>query len=124
MIAEKLGIPWATSALSIAPDTSGMKAAIVREIDAGASEELTLTLPLLVTVQSGINRPRYPTLTSKLRARSAVITAVNTAVDNGRRIELVEMRIPPSARQAIIFRGSIPEKAAALAAFLRDRSGV
>lgn len=124
MIAEKLGIPWATSALSIAPDTSCMKAAIVREIDAGASEELTLTLPLLVTVQSGINRPRYPTLTSKLRARNAVITVFNTAVDGGRRTEVVESRIPRSTRQAIVFQGSVPEKAAALAAFLRERSGV
>ncbi len=124
MIAEKLGIPWATSALSIAPDESCTKATIVREIDAVASEELTLTLPLLVTVQSGINRPRYPTLTSKLRARSAVIAAINAAPNFGRRIEVVEARIPRSTRQAILFHGSISEKASALAAFLRDRSGV
>ncbi len=50
---------------------------VEREIEGGCREGLTLKLPAVLTIQSGINTPRYPSLSHMLRARTASIESID-----------------------------------------------
>jgi electron transfer flavoprotein beta subunit len=69
MVAELLDIPCATAVVAerLSPDSG--RISVERELEGGLREGLEMPLPALITVQSGINRPRYPVLSHVLRSR-------------------------------------------------------
>ncbi len=119
MIAARLGVACATSVVSLAVDPGKRTAEVQRELDALNRERIILKLPVLITVQSGINRPRYPSLTNKLRARRQEIRKVEPGVypvaGNS------TYRIPAGKKQAVILEGTAREKAASLKQLLKER---
>jgi electron transfer flavoprotein beta subunit len=54
----------------------GERLIVRRELEGGASEVLRLPLPALLTVQTGINEPRYATLRAIKQARSKPLEAL------------------------------------------------
>jgi electron transfer flavoprotein beta subunit len=76
ILAALLGIPCATSVVEETVDSDARFIHVVQEREEGRRASLSLTLPALITVQSGINRPRYPALSHVLRARSRDIPTV------------------------------------------------
>ncbi len=69
-VAQLLGIPHASAVTSLVLDGSCIT--VDRELE-GGHLVLQLPLPALVTVQKGINTPRYPTLPDTLRAKQKPI---------------------------------------------------
>src|SRR5690606_26731708 len=70
-LAEHLGWPhsdWTTSL-----ELSGSELRLRHDVDNG-TEELTLTLPAVVTTQQGLNEPRYPTLPNIMKAKRKELT--------------------------------------------------
>lgn len=61
-LAGALGLPHIAVARSIDFDTSRQLVAVDRELEAGLIQEVSLATPALLTVQTGINEPRYATL--------------------------------------------------------------
>ncbi len=102
-VAEFLGLPQATAVTKL--DLADGKATVHREVE-GAVEVLEVTLPAVVTVERGINEPRYPSLPGIMKAKRTPI-AVKTAADLGldasgagvSRVELLGL-VPPPKRQA------------------------
>ncbi|MBP7583285.1 MAG: electron transfer flavoprotein subunit beta/FixA family protein [Spirochaetes bacterium] len=124
MTAELLGIPCATHVMSLACDMDARKLNVEREIDSTTRHALTLALPALVTVQSGINRPRYPSLTNVLRAKSQEIPSLPAAglpdaVSSGERRSLV---VPPETRRGTVLRADRDAMAAELWRYLHSKS--
>ena len=76
ILAEKLGWPCATSIMHQNISSAGLEVSVEREIEGGAREGLTIALPALLSVQSGINTPRYPSLSNVLRARTQEIETI------------------------------------------------
>lgn len=76
ILAALLGIPCATSAVEEKVDLDARSIHVVQEREEGRRASLIITLPALITVQSGINRPRYPALSHVLRARSRDIPSI------------------------------------------------
>jgi electron transfer flavoprotein beta subunit len=76
LVAQMLGFSCATGVMlqEISPDMGEVK--VEREIEGGCRECLTIGLPAVLTVQSGINVPRYPALSHTLRARTAVLEEI------------------------------------------------
>jgi electron transfer flavoprotein beta subunit len=72
-LAHLLGRPVATGIKAIAVADDGSSLAASRTYQ-GVLETFTLPLPCLVTVKEGINRPRYPSLPGRLRAKRAPLT--------------------------------------------------
>lgn len=79
MLAQLLGMPCATTVveMSIREDCKGLECA--RELETGTRERVFLPLPALVTIQSGINTPRYASLSNVLRVKKTVIPSVAAA---------------------------------------------
>jgi len=100
-VAEFLGLPQATAVTKL--DLGDGKATAHREVE-GAVEVLELRLPAVVTVERGINEPRYPSLPGIMRAKRTAITA-RTLADLGMgapppaHVELLGLT-PPPKRQA------------------------
>lgn len=124
LLAEMLGIPSATSAIALktADDASAVR--VEREIEGGSREILELSLPALVAVQPGINRPRYPSLSNVLRAKGQPVPEEPHAADesaNG--IErLARLRLPERSSRCEMLEGSSAEKAEKLLALLAAKS--
>jgi electron transfer flavoprotein beta subunit len=67
LLAEVLGWPHATIITGIEKTESGLR--LKRELEAGLSQQLDISLPAVVTIQSGINKLRYATLLGIKQAR-------------------------------------------------------
>jgi electron transfer flavoprotein alpha/beta subunit len=103
---------------------------VERELEGGRREAFALTLPALLTIQSGANRPRYPALSHVLRARSQALITISRPQQGGaepgampsprERIVLLEEPVP--LQTGLILAGSPEEKAEALLRILRDRA--
>ncbi len=102
-IAEFLGLPQATAVTKL--ELGEGAATAHREIE-GAVEVLHVPLPAVVTVERGINEPRYPSLPGIMKAKRTPITVKTLAglgLDSGSagtaRVELLDL-VPPPKRQA------------------------
>ncbi len=124
MIAELLSMPCATSVIFERISYEERLIYVEREIESGARHCMKIILPALLTVQSGINKPRYPSLSKTLRAKKLQIPVICSnsllKVETRERLELI--RQPSKSRQSLILEGTLSEKALELAAILDKKS--
>ncbi|HHO76548.1 MAG TPA: electron transfer flavoprotein beta subunit/FixA family protein [Deltaproteobacteria bacterium] len=78
ILAEMLCLPCATSVIFQEMSKDEKTVYVEREIEGGVHECITLPMPALLTIQSGINTPRYPSLSNVLRARSQKIEMIES----------------------------------------------
>ena len=83
-----------------------------------------MPLPALITVQSGINRPRYPALSHVLRARSQPLHTVpaGTLPAPPRRQRVVRLAWTEPSGKTLFLAGTPTEKAERLAALFREKA--
>ena len=124
MLAACLGYGWATSVIfeKIAPGENTIY--VEREIEGGHRDTLELKLPAVITIQSGINTPRWPSLSNLLRANSQELE--NVTIDDLVQIEPMEhpaaVAYPQKSRAGLILSGSRTDKATQLLTVFRDKS--
>ena len=77
---------------------------------------MRLVLPALLTIQSGINRPRYPSLTNMMRSRHQALTTLPFELppDEAKASRIRTLSEPITTDSAIFFEGTREEKAGAL----------
>ena len=89
-----------------------------------------MELPAVLTIQTGINEPRYASLRGIRQAQRKEIAATTlgdldlTAEDVAGDLTLSAMYEPESESDATIFEGDASETAAQLAELLRDKGVV
>jgi len=123
MIAARLGVPSAASVIKLEINPEKQSIQVERELDSGHRCSMELLLPALVAVQSGINRPRYPSLSNVMRAKNTEITEIRGTVSTSAyEYETVE-RISEVGfnRTGIRLEGTPAEKAAALWQLLHEK---
>lgn len=124
MIAELLGIPCATSTIAerLSPESGSVS--VEREIEGGLRDALELELPALLTVQTGINEPRYPSLSNLLRANKYEFETIDSRSlgDPEPPEEVIRVSYPERTRAGLTLEGTSREKAAQLLRILRERS--
>ena len=76
MLAQLLGRPCATTVVKIELEAGQKSAVVERELEGGLRERVRLPLPAVLTIQSGINIPRYASLSNMLRVKKLEIPAV------------------------------------------------
>ena len=76
MLAAALDRPCAAAVLELVLDLSGRSLEAVCELEGGMPEHIRLSLPALVTMQTGSRQPRYPSLSNTLRSRRQPIRQV------------------------------------------------
>ncbi len=75
LLAELLSLPHATIIMAIEKTDAGVK--LKRELEAGWFQWVELPLPAVLTIQSGINKPRYATLKGIMAAKKKEIATVD-----------------------------------------------
>ncbi len=124
MIARILNLPCTGPAIDarIQPDQKSI--VVEREIEGGARDIFNLYLPCLLTIQTGINLPRYPALSKVLRAKKKDIETIASdslgTPDAQPRLHTLEL--PPQKPQGLVLEGSALQKASDLVDILAAKS--
>ncbi len=124
MIAALMGLPWSTTAVKLELDEERKTAVCERELEGGRRERMELDLPALITVQSGLNTPRYGSLTNVLRVKSLdipVLPARDLVPPGPASVELVGAAYPSRSSRCEFIEGPPEEAARALADRLREK---
>jgi len=122
LLAELLGLPCATAVISLRLLSPHGPVYVEREEDGGERSAYEIALPALLTIQSGINRPRYPALSHVLRARTQEIAIVAAAgLRPVPRERIVSCRRRGSSSQCVFLTGPLPEQARQFLDFCRAR---
>jgi len=124
MLAAHLNLPFATQVIDITLGSDGSWLSIEREIEGGAREMLEIRMPALLTLQPGINRPRYPSLSKLLRANRQEPETI-PAETRGPAVASIDCvgRVAPERRRASqVLTGSALEKAERLVEILKEKT--
>jgi electron transfer flavoprotein beta subunit len=112
-------------------DAGTATATVERELEGGLIEVLRVRTPALLTIQTGINQPRYATLRAIKQAREKPMAVedldglglsasdIAAAAGSHRRA----LAVPDKTTGAQILEGSMGEVARAIAELVRERSG-
>ena len=127
VLAEKLGIPHSTIIMevNVDPSTSSGQAGslrVKRELEGGWFQYLTMPLPALLTIQSGINTLRYATLKGIMAAKKKEIAKVAAPAAGVGRQKIVALYAPQKAKQTVMISGSPAEAARELVKRLREEA--
>jgi len=120
LLAELMGVPSLTAVISAHMREDGSTLDIEQEIEGGLRRRFVLVLPALISVQTGINHPRYPTLTNVLRAKRQAVRRI-MAHDIPPRTRF-SFREAPEAKQGVLIRGSIREQAKEMLRVLHEHA--
>jgi electron transfer flavoprotein beta subunit len=124
LIAALLKLPCASSVIKeeVLPDR--LQIAVEREIEGGSRERVNLGLPAVLTIQPGINFPRYPSFSKVMRARTyaqELIRAEDLVIEKPREF-CRRVRLPAPLSQGAFIGGSPREKAQKLIRVLHEKS--
>jgi len=98
-----------------------------RELEAGWFQWVDLPFPAVLTIQSGINKPRYATLKGIMASKKKEITAVDRAslgVPDNPTQHIERVYVPQKSKKTEIITGSPKESAAKLIERLRHEARV
>ncbi len=124
LLAAILGLPCTTSVIDIAINPQERSIQVDREIESGYRQTLVLNLPAVLTIQTGINQPRYPALSKLLRANRLSLEVLK-ADQMGQMHNLQEpgkFTPPRKLRDAVFLDGSSTDKAEQLISILSNRA--
>lgn len=103
ILAELLGLPHATIIMQVEPHPTHVR--VKRELEDGWFQHVTLPLPALLTIQSGIRPLRYATLMGIKKARTKelkTLTAAELNVTPTPACEVVSLTAPARTKQTQI----------------------
>jgi electron transfer flavoprotein beta subunit len=124
MIAAQLNLPCATDAVLLQLSSDNKILYVEREIEGGSRDRLELKIPAVVTIQSGLNIPRYPSLSNLLRANKQGLETIDvkslTQPYTGETIR--QLIYPVKSRAGEVLTGSPQQKAEKLLTILRQRA--
>jgi len=128
ILAEKLGMPHATIIMevqafpSIGSGQGSLR--VKRELEGGWFQWISLPMPALLTIQSGINQLRYATLKGIMAAKKKEIRKVTPAAATASTLRIVGVHFPEKSKQTQMISGSPADAAKDLVQRLRDEARV
>src|SRR5207237_2606799 len=122
ILAEKLGLPHATIIMEV--DVSSAKSSdersakssdgrlrVKRELEGGWFQWVSMPLPAVLTIQSGINQLRYATLKGIMAAKKKEIRKVPMPAGLQPSQQIVSLAVPARNKQTQRIEGSPAEAA-------------
>jgi electron transfer flavoprotein beta subunit len=128
-LAGYLDLPHVAVVKGLEHDASAAALVVDRELEGGLVERLRVSLPALLTIQTGINQPRYANLRAIKQAREKpldVVEAGELGVDEDALVAAAAARrrslSPPDRGEgAEMISGGVDEMAARIAEIVRER---
>jgi electron transfer flavoprotein beta subunit len=124
LAAAILDLPCATSVIHAEIHPESQEVRVDSEIEGGSRASFMLSLPAVLTIQSGINTPRYPSLSNVLRARSQqqeIIAFGDLEIPPPQDI-CSGIRSPDMASLGLFIGGTPREKARRILEILREKT--
>lgn len=125
-LAQMLGLPHAAIVTHI--EINGDKAKVRRELEGGIDEVVELKLPAVLTIQTGINEPKYVSLAALLEAEDKETKDIGLEEIGLASIESVDTKVdqvffPPVGKMAEILKGSPDEVVTQLTEIIKKKKG-
>jgi electron transfer flavoprotein beta subunit len=128
VLATRLNVPHSTIIMEVAVTPAaegpggGLK--VKRELEGGWFQYVTMSLPALLTIQSGINQLRYATLKGIMAAKKKEIRKVAPPAGLASRQRVVALYAPQKSKQTVMIGGAPAEAAQELVRRLREEARV
>jgi electron transfer flavoprotein beta subunit len=131
ILAELLGLPYASLVVGIQIDDDTL--VVNRELESNTQEKVELPLPAVLTIQTGLNSPRYVSIMGIQKVRTIEIKETGFKElglpeeeigAQGSWIESQSLSLPPVGEGAEILTGSLEEICERAAQIIRDKAGV
>jgi electron transfer flavoprotein beta subunit len=130
-LAEILGIPHVSLVNSL--EVQDKKVNAHRELEGGLEEVVEVDLPAVLTIQTGINQPRYVSImgirkVAKKEIKSLGVSDLNLKAEevglSGSYIQLEKIFLPPVGEGAQMLEGKPEEIASKVFNILKDKGGL
>jgi electron transfer flavoprotein beta subunit len=130
-LAGLLGLPHVAVVKSLEIGPSGSTATVGRELEGGVIETVEVDLPALLTIQTGINSPRYATLRAIKQARAKPLRELDLEqlglsweqVEGAAGHRVRHLHAPDAGGRAEMIEGDAGEVAERIADLIKDRVG-
>jgi electron transfer flavoprotein beta subunit len=122
IVAERLGLPHATIVMEVQVTADGVR--VKRELEGGWFQWVSMPLPAVLTIQSGINQLRYATLKGIMAAKKKEIRQVAMPAGLRPSQRILALSVPQKTKRTEMIAGSPAEVAAELLRKLRDERRV
>lgn len=130
ILGELLGVPSATIAMAVEVQEGSKSVRVKRELEAGWFQWYQMPMPASISIQSGLNQPRYATLKGIMNAKKKEIRKV-TSADISLSKELLtpkqtieKVYFPVKSKKTEIIEGSAKEAAAKLITKLKQMRAI
>ena len=120
VLAERLGVPHSTIIMEVQVDGGSLR--VKRELEGGWFQWISMSLPAVLTIQSGINQLRYATLKGIMAAKKKEIKKVAAPKDAQRAQQIAALAFPTKSKQTQMITGSAGEAAKELVRRLREEA--
>ena len=117
ILGELLGMSTAT--LAMATEILDNKIKVKRELEAGYFQWVTMSLPASISVQSGCNTPRYPSLKGIMGAKKKKINVVTPSVGDQNQ-SIKKIYAPNTAKETVMIEGSVDQVVEKLVTVFRN----
>ena len=124
VLAERLGLPHATIIMEVDAAGDGGSLRVKRELESGWFQWVSMPLPALLTIQSGINQLRYATLRGIMAAKRKEIRTVPARSVEAAGQRILELYVPEKTSATRFIDGPAPEAARELVRLLREEARV
>ena len=99
-------LEMSTATLAMSTEVVDGKIRVKRELESGYFQWVTMTLPASISVQSGCNTPRYPSLKGIMGAKKKEITEVQfDEIDTFQSVK--RLYSPSNSKETVMIEGSI-----------------
>jgi electron transfer flavoprotein beta subunit len=122
VLAEMLGMPHATIIMEVQSAERSVR--VKRELEGGWFQWVTLPLPAVLTIQSGINHLRYATLKGIMAAKKKEIRTFAPPAPPSAHQQILTLAVPQKSKRTELIAGSPTDAARTLIARLRDERRV
>jgi len=122
VLAEKLGLPHATIVMEVQATPPALR--VKRELEGGWFQWVSMPLPAVLTIQSGINQLRYATLKGIMAAKKKEIRSVAPSAAPVVKITIASLYAPEKTKKTHLVEGAPAAAAKELVRLLREEARV
>lgn len=125
-LAQLLGLPHAAIVNQV--EITGDRALVKRELEGGIEENVELRLPAVLTIQTGINEPKYVSLAAILEAEEKEMEEVplekmGLTANEPTEVTVEQVFFPPVGKMAEILKGNPEEVVGKLTEIIKKKKG-
>ena len=125
-LARRLGLPHAAIVNRI--EINGGKALVKRELEGGIEEILEINIPAVLTIQTGINEPKYVSLAAILEAedkemKETTLEEIGIVEREPLDVTTDQVSFPPIGKMAEMLKGSPEDVVVQLTEIIKKKKG-